>query len=341
MFFATHGFRKLLSLENNPPFREAIDNGLVPKFLELCGRVDLPKLQYEAAWCLTNLASSESEYTLLLFDHGATQVLCTLLTSQHIEVVEQAIWCLGNMAGDNTRIRDAILYAGVIKPISTILMTRPNLSHSFKRNASWTLANLCRGKPNPPFEMVKEALPALGKILLEHDQEEIITDILWAFSYVSDGTDNKMQYITETGILPRLVEMLRHPNVAISVACLRTLGNILTGTDEQAQMALDAGALLVMNELLSHQKKALRKEVAWCISNITAGPEHQIQAVIDSGVIDQLIHMMQHDDWEIRKEACWAVSNCTASANPSQILALVQKGSLKAIGAMMGGKESR
>ena len=44
VFFATHGFRKLLSLENNPPFRETIDNGLVSKFLELCKRFDFPKL---------------------------------------------------------------------------------------------------------------------------------------------------------------------------------------------------------------------------------------------------------------------------------------------------------
>jgi len=136
------------------------------------------------------------------------------------------------MAGDNTRIRDSILMAGVIHPIAHILNTAPNLSHSFKRNASWTLANLCRGKPNPHFDLVKEALPALAKILLEHDSEEIITDILWAFSYVSDGSDNKMQHITDTGILPRLVEMLKHPNIAISVACLRTLGNILTGSDD-------------------------------------------------------------------------------------------------------------
>ena len=219
-------------MENNPPFRETIDSGLVPKFLELCGKTDFPKLQYEAAWCLTNLASGDSEHTQLLFDHGATGVLCHLLVSGHIEVVEQSIWCLGNMAGDNTRIRDAILHAGVIGPISNILMSKPNLSHSFKRNASWTLANLCRGKPNPPFDLIKEALPALGKILLEHDSEEIITDILWAFSYVSDGSDGKMHYITQTGILPRLVEMLLHPNIAIAVACLRTLGNILTGTDE-------------------------------------------------------------------------------------------------------------
>jgi hypothetical protein len=135
------------------------------------------------------------------------------------------------MAGDNTRIRDSILHAGVITPISNILMKRTGLSHSFKRNASWTLANLCRGKPNPPFDYIKGALPALGKILLDHDSEEIITDILWAFSYVSDGSDGKMQYITDTGILPRLVKMLLHPNIAIAVACLRTLGNILTGTD--------------------------------------------------------------------------------------------------------------
>jgi hypothetical protein len=138
------------------------------------------------------------------------------------------------MAGDNTRIRDSVLQAGAVKPISNILMQvqEGQQSTAFIRNASWTLSNLCRGKPNPPFEIIKEALPALGRILLQHDQEEIITDILWAFSYVSDGSDQRMHYITDTGILPRIVALLRHPNIAISVACLRTLGNILTGTHD-------------------------------------------------------------------------------------------------------------
>ena len=69
-------------------------------------------------------------------------------------MVEQAIWCLGNMAGDNTRIRDSVLQAGAVKPISNILMQvqEGQQSTAFIRNASWTLANLCRGKPNPPFE---------------------------------------------------------------------------------------------------------------------------------------------------------------------------------------------
>jgi len=124
---------------------------LVPKFLQLCERVDQPKIQYEAAWCLTNLACGESQYTTLLFEHGTIKTLLALFESQHIDIVEQAIWCFGNMAGDSTRIRDAIIYSGVIPQISNILLKRSNLSLSFKRNATWTLANLCRGKPSPLF----------------------------------------------------------------------------------------------------------------------------------------------------------------------------------------------
>jgi len=73
---------------------------------------------------------------------------------------------------------------------------------------------------------------------------------LWAFSYISDGAATEMKYITRTGIVPRLIEMLRSPNMAIVVACMRTLGNILTGTEDQAQLAIDAGVLQAMNELL-------------------------------------------------------------------------------------------
>jgi len=138
------------------------------------------------------LASGDSEYTVLLFEHGAIETLLALLKSQHIEVIEQAIWCLGNMGGDSRQIRDAIIYAGVIQQISNILLKTPNLSRSFQRNASWTLANLCRGRPSPSFDHVKDAIPALAKILLENDSEETITDILWAFSYISDNAGNEL-----------------------------------------------------------------------------------------------------------------------------------------------------
>jgi importin subunit alpha-1 len=54
-------------------------------------------------------------------EKGAVNVLVVLLSSPHIEVVEQAIWGLGNIAGDSYKVRDIVITAGAVNPIADIL----------------------------------------------------------------------------------------------------------------------------------------------------------------------------------------------------------------------------
>jgi uncharacterized alkaline shock family protein YloU len=64
---------------------------------------------------------------------------------------------------------------------------------------------------------------------------------------------------------------MEHTCLAISVASLRTIGNILTGDDNETQVAIDAECLAAFNRLIVHNSKAVRREVCKSISNVTAG----------------------------------------------------------------------
>lgn len=70
---------------------------------------------------MTNLASGNSDHVQVLLEKGTVNVLVELLSSQHIEVVEQAIWGLGNISGDSAKVRDIVISAGGVNPIANIL----------------------------------------------------------------------------------------------------------------------------------------------------------------------------------------------------------------------------
>lgn len=53
----------------------------------------------------------------------------------------------------------------------------------------------------------KPALPALQRLIHSSD-EEVLTDACWALSYLSDGTNDKIQAVIEAGVCRRLVELL-------------------------------------------------------------------------------------------------------------------------------------
>ncbi|KAJ8932969.1 hypothetical protein NQ314_014300 [Rhamnusium bicolor] len=312
-FKATQACRKTLSRERNPPIDHMIRLGVVPRCVEFLSKMHNPSLQFEACWALTNIASGTPEQTAAVVQEGAIPKLQSLLSSPRADVAEQAVWALGNIAGDGAITRDMVLGCGVLPDLLDLI--NPDTSISLLRNTVWAISNLCRNKnPCPDFNLVKPALPTLAKLLTYSDRD-VLADTCWALSYLTDGSNEKIQAVLDTGLIIRLVQLLGSSENTVLTPALRAVGNIVTGNDQQTDTVINAGALNIMPKLLQHSRLNIVKEAAWTISNVTAG------------------------DFKSQKEAAWAITNYTSGGTIAQLAKLVEMGALKPMCNLLNSKD--
>lgn len=249
---ATRGFRRILSVERDPPVDAVIEADVIPILVRnLVSNPQAATLIFESAWALTNIASTPKTHVIV--DAGAVEPLIQLLRHENPDVREQAAWCLGNIAGDKQEFRDLLLFNGIVEPL-LLNMMEPATS-SLLGNVTWTVSNLCRGKPAPEMAFLAPVLAPLRDLLYKSIPVDIMVDAVWAFSYLSDGPNDRIEQVMQTaGLTSRLMEFLSDKSSPLLTPTIRCLGNFVTGSDLQTQAVLDAGMVKHLSDLLEHPR---------------------------------------------------------------------------------------
>lgn len=325
-------FRKLLSIERNPPIAEVIAVGAIPRLVQFLQCYDNHALLFEAAWALTNVSSGTSEHTRVVIDNGAVPIFVKLIVHPNLDVREQALWALGNIAGDSPRCRDLVLSHSLLPALMTQLVDGTKLS--LLRNATWALSNLCRGKPPPRWELIAPSVPRLVELIVHSIDDDVLTDCCWSLCYMSEPLD-RVHCIIESGALAYLVNLLGNQSQAVQSPALRAVGNVTAGSGAQTHAVLACGALAQLGQLLHSGKKEIRKESCWTVSNITAGSAEQVEQVCSAGLMPRLLDMMALEEYEIKKEAAYAVCNACCGGGPAVLGGLVQLGCIPRLCELM------
>merc|ERR1719174_1567899 len=322
--------RKQLSRASKPPIQEAINAGIPALAVAYLGCTENAKLQFESSWVLTNIASGESHQTQAVVDAGGVPAMLEVLRIGEVETKEQVIWALANIAGDSPQLRDYCLQAGTMDAFLGCLVQYESRTEMLK-NTTWGISNLCRGKPRPKTEHVSKALPFLSA-LLQCTEKEVLTDALWALSYIADGDEQLIDLIIQSGLVSTVVQALGCGDDAYGAPAIRVVGNIATGSHMQTQVIIACGVPNHMPHFLHSKKSNFVKEACWLLSNVTAGTQDQIQAVIDAGLLSRILEIcIGGASHMVRKEAFWTIANLAVGGSPDQIQAAVGLGLIKAL----------
>ncbi len=115
----------------------------------------------------------------------------------------------------------------------------------------WTMSVLCSCKVS--FAIVKGMVSPLCNLLLNHFYELPLDVLIYAVEtlmLLSDGPNEQIQVVMDTGITPVLVRLLKgdlpsseEKSWPLIIRVIRCLGNFTSGTIAQTQIVITAGAL--------------------------------------------------------------------------------------------------
>jgi len=296
------GLNKLLENNINGLIQRVIDIKLVPRMIEFLKLKQDPQLQIEAVEVLTSIASGTTLQTQVILDKGAIFWLINLLYSKKQELRGKSSIILAFLAEDSAVVRDRLIASGALPPLLKAVED-PDATQYVLQKGVYAISNLCRGRPLPPLEKVKLAIPILCKVISSQSDSQILTDAIWALSSASKSQDGIEDMFRDPKVIHTLVSLLSNPYLPIMIPCLKTIGNICFGTEAQIEAVIDHPEFFEKIEsLIDHKKKVVRREILLPLSRIAAGPEKQRNKMFHRhSLLKKVVFMANQDIPEVRR----------------------------------------
>jgi importin subunit alpha-6/7 len=160
-----------------------------------------------------------------------------------------ACWALSYISGGGISHIEAVLEAGFLQPIITILDTATD--DRLQSTSLLVIGNILSGNETQTQQVLNlSILPILDKHLLESTRIDFRREILWSLSNITVGTSEQLQILLDSNIFEKIISLGRDvtgtPKLILDVAMLCIANATSTATEEQVSALLEMGCFEIL-----------------------------------------------------------------------------------------------
>ena len=319
-----HGLMKLrqLTCTSNWPVDRVIGTGVIEYVISLLTSSD-HNIQYEAIWCLTNIASGDHRQTTIVLK--AVPVLLQILGGTNPNLQDQASWTIGNIAGDSDEFRHVLIANGAVKPLvdyalasaAASVSTQHNETCDRARTAAWALSNLTRGATPAAEFMNLNAMSSFIALMVTHTDKKLVAEICWIFAFLSAKEIESVEKLVELELIQALISVVEASDYSTlePVPALRCLGNLSSGLLPWIDVILNRPTFLSSLARIGSLPCTLPdyaivlKEVLRLVANIFGGTPIHRQILVGNSMLEMLIRALSFDSFDTQREAVRGLQN--------------------------------
>ncbi len=300
---ALQNIRKMFK-ENAVP-SHSFRNSLMSYLLNIFKSCD-DSSKFEILWILTNIVATSTILAKELCAKGGISFLCDLIrrrSQERLDVIQQSIWVLANIAGDNIAAVREILDIGIVDHLIQMLV---NSNLDIQQLIMWFFTNITASY-RLDFSLTK-LMQAITATISRVNDEVVIFYALSTFENISKNIENVeiAENFKRLNIIPQILQL----DTGAKHLMYRLIGQILSGNDDLVEIILRCGYLDIIEEMNFENNIIL----LWSIGNIFASSCVQnMQFSKKTGMVRKIIANIGKQNYDIAMESCFCICNLILS----------------------------
>lgn len=205
------------------------------------------------------------------------------------------------------------------------------------------IRRLLSREPQPPFDdVINCGLVSRLVQLLDLDSDPMIQfEVAWILTNICSGTSEQTKAVVESGALPKIIKLIRSPDVRVCEQAVWALGNIVGDGAEPRDLVISHGFVPELLKLIHPQLElGFLRNATWVLVNLCRYKDPPTSITVIKQLLPALLFLVDSQDQTILVDTTWAISYIT-ELGPSYSQLVIDSGLVKKMARLISHGETK